>query len=334
MMTEKENYLMALRGEVPEWIPRNLVASPGHAPANAWVGPGILNEKRTPEGGFDIWCVEYVTTRETGYMALPKPGQFILDDIRHWRDVIKAPDLSHVDWEAMAQKDLARIDRSQTAVSATIHVGYFQQLMNFMGFTEGLCAMIEEPDEVMELFEYMNKFYMEICSKYRDYYKPDVWSITDDTATATNPFISVEMYREMVKPFHAREASFAQDMGIPIDMHDCGRCEDFIEDWLDFGVCCWNPAQVVNDLQGIKKKYGNRLVLEGCWDTQGPVGWPNAPEELIRQQVQECIDTYAPGGGFVFWASTYGAPDDQDYLNKTRWITEEYDAYGRTFYKK
>ena len=149
-----------------------------------------------------------------------------------------------------------------------------------------------------------------------------------------NPFISVEMYREMVKPFHAREASFGQDLEIPIDMHNCGRCEDFIDDWLDFGVTCWNPAQVMNDLQGIKKKYGNRLVLEGCWDSQGPVGWPDATEEMIREQVRSCIDTFAPGGGFVFWASTYGAPDDPDYLNRKRWITEEYDAYGRTFYKK
>lgn len=128
--------------------------------------------------------------------------------------------------------------------------------------------MLEEPDEVMELFEYMNKFYMEVSAKAMEYYKPDVWCITDDTATATNPFISVEMYREMVKPFHTREASFAKNIGMPIDMHDCGRCEDFIEDWLDFGVTCWNPAQVMNDLKGIKEKYGNRLVLEGCWDSQ------------------------------------------------------------------
>ena len=334
MLTEKQNYLMTLAGEVPEWVPRNLYASPGHAPATAWMAPGFLNEKRTPEGGFDIWGVEYVTTKETGYMALPKPGQFILDDIRKWRDVIKAPDISHIDWERMAKKDLERVDREQTAVSAAIHVGYFQQLMNFMGFTEGLCAMIEEPDEVMELFEYMNKFYMEVSAKAMEYYKPDVWCITDDTATATNPFISVEMYREMVKPFHTREASFAKNIGMPIDMHDCGRCEDFIEDWLDFGVTCWNPAQVMNDLKGIKEKYGNRLVLEGCWDSQGPVGWPDATEEMIREQVRQCIDTFAPGGGFVFWGSLYGAPDDEEFLKRSRWITEEYDAYGRTFYQK
>lgn len=54
---------------------------------------------------------------------------------------------------------------------------------------------------------------------------------------------------------------------------------------------------------------------------------------MVRQAVRDCIDTYAPGGGFVFWASSYGAQDDQDFLNKARWITEEYDAYGRTFYQ-
>ena len=334
MLTEKENLLMALRGEVPEWVPRNMYPSPGHPPASAGAGPSFLNARRTPQGGFDIWGVEFVTTKDTGGMAIPKPGRFILDDITKWRDVIKAPDISDIDWETMAKKDLERIDRTQTAVSASVHVGYFQSLCNFMGFNEGLMAMIEEPEEVYELFEYMSSFWVQICSKIRDYYKPDIWGVTDDTATATNPFISPETYRNLVKPFHQREAAFGVEMGIPINMHNCGRCEDFIDDWLDIGVTCWNPAQTMNDLPGIKKKYGNKLVLMGCWDSSGPAGWPGATEEVVKQAVRDTIDAYAPGGGFVFWASTYGAPDDEDFLNRKRWITEEYDAYGRTFYKK
>ena len=75
-------------------------------------------------------------------------------------------------------------------------------------------------------------------------------------------------------------------------------------------------------------------MLEGCWDSSGPAGWPGATEETVKQCVRDTIDAYAPGGGFIFWASTYGAPDDEDFLNRKRWITEEYDAYGRTFYKK
>ena len=53
----------------------------------------------------------------------------------------------------------------------------------------------------------------------------------------------------------------------------------------------------------------------------------HASEEVVKQAVRDTIDAYAPGGGFVFWASSYGAPDDLDFVNKSRWITEEYDAY-------
>ena len=62
MLTEKENLLMTLRGEVPEWVPRNMYPSPGHPPASAGCGPSFLNARRTPQGGFDIWGVEFVTT--------------------------------------------------------------------------------------------------------------------------------------------------------------------------------------------------------------------------------------------------------------------------------
>jgi hypothetical protein len=53
----------------------------------------------------------------------------------------QAPDLSGIDWETMAKKDLERlnIDRRQTALSFGLHMGFFQNLMAFMGFSEG-CA--------------------------------------------------------------------------------------------------------------------------------------------------------------------------------------------------
>jgi hypothetical protein len=60
-----------------------------------------------------------------------------------------------VDWETVAKKAVENLDRRETAVTQGTHVGYFQQLMNFMGFTEGLLAMAEEPEEVYAMFEYM-----------------------------------------------------------------------------------------------------------------------------------------------------------------------------------
>ena len=89
----------------------------------------------------------------------------------------------------------------------------------------------------------------------------------------------------------------------------------------------------MNDLTGIKAKYAGKLTLVGCWDSSGPPAWPGATEELVRSEVRKCIDTYAPGGGFVFWGSIYGPENDPDRINKTFWLADEYEKYGRSWYK-
>ena len=338
VMTERENLLRLLKGETPAWVPRYGSLPNPYAKfprAMSTVRPGMLSHINDSGRQFDIFGVEFVPTKETGGMSLPKPGAFILDDIRKWRDVIKVPDISDINWEIMAKQDIenGHIDYENTVVFLGTHTGYFQQLMNFMGFTNGLIAMYEEPEEVVALYEYLSDFYVEVTKKAVQYYKPDVLCLTDDTATAKAPFISTEMYRKLVKPYHARLAQIGIDNGLYIDMHNCGKCESVIEDWLDFNVGIWNPAQVMNDLIGVQKKYGDKLVLAGCWDSSGPVGWPGASEELIRESVRDVIDTYTKNGRFLFWGTVMGEIGDTEVALRQRWVIEEYEAYREMPYK-
>ena len=338
-MTERENLLRTIKGEEPAWVPRFGALQHGidktRPPAAANHILDLFARKPLANGkSVDIFGVEYEATESAGGQELPMPNHYILEDITRWRDVIKTPALNGIDWEAAAKRSIAHIDRQETAVVMSTHVGYFQHLMNFMGFSEGLIAMCEEPEEVHALFDYLGSFYETIACKLIDYIKPDVFNITDDTATARGPFISPNMYRELVKPYHARLAKAANEREIPINMHNCGLCQESIEDWRDFNVKMWNPAQVMNDLVGIKKKYGNDLILIGCWDSSGPAGWNGASEELVRSEVRRCIDTFAPGGGFCFWATVYGPHDDEEVKTRAMWITDEYNMYGRTFYHR
>ena len=337
-MNEKENFMRVMRGETPEWAPRFALHDEWskYPPSNTSLGFRFIFDRQSPSGKrMDIWGVEYTPTEDTGGQALPTPGRFILDDIRKWRDVIKAPDLSSINWEAEAKKELDafKYDRNEVAVGAGGGSGFFMVLMNIMGFTEGLCAMAEEPEIVKELFDYIADFSVAVAIKSLDYFKPDFFNIGDDTAAAGNPFISPEAQRELIKPFHHRLTKLAIDRGLPIMMHCCGRCEDYIDDWLDIGVTAWNPAQLTNDLSGIKKKYGNKLALCGCWDSSGPAGWYGAPEEVVRQGVRDSINTYGPGGGYMFYGSSYGPAADVNVQNKKKWITEEYEARRYDPYK-
>ena len=339
--TMREMYLDMSKGIAPDFL---LQYSYGpnpyskRAPLVMGGGPSFLRSMRTPDGGYDVWGVKYVANREAGFAGLPEPGNFILDDITKWRDVVKAPDLSGIDWEKMAKQDLERMakqgmDPTQSAFGYSLHVGYFQELMAMMGFVEGLCAIQEEPEEVYALFDYMCSFYEEVAKNSIKYYPVDQYQITDDTAAWGAPFVSPKQYRELIKPFQAREAQFGHDLGVPVAMHCCGKCEAFVDDWMEFGVRYWDPPQTCNDLLAIQKKWGNKLILAGCFDVLGEMLSPSYSEERFKQDVKDCIDKYSKEAMFIFDHWLFGDPDNELFNERNRWMTEVVESYGLDVYK-
>ena len=338
MLTERDNFLMTLRGECPEWVPSySIDFIPGtlRPPASLVFFPPVIGEYRNKGGGKNVWGVNFIPTYETGGAVLPEPGNFILEDITKWRDIIKAPDISNIDWEKVSKDHLASapIDRNETAICYTLTVGFFQDLMAMMGFNEGLMAMFEYPEEVEELFDYICSFYEKVAENCIDYYKPDVLTLMDDTAAWANPFISDDMYRELVLPFHDRIAKFGRDRGLPISMHNCGKCGTLVDDWMSIGINMWDPAQTCNDLVGIKKKYGNSLVLAGGWDARDHLLSDKVTDEEIYESVRKTFDDLAPGGGFMWLGGFLGPIDDEEIIRKNQVVSRAVYELGNIAYK-
>ena len=338
--TMRQNYLDMSKGIAPDFLLQYTYGPNPYskrAQLATGIGPSFLRSRRVDGAGYDIWGVKYVANREAGFAGLPEPGNFILDDITKWRDVVKAPDISDIDWEKMAKKDLEDmaamgVDATQTALGYNLHVGYFQELMALMGFVEGLCAIQEEPEEVMALWDYMCSFYEEVAKKSFKYYNADFYQLTDDTAAWGAPFISPKQYKELLKPFHAREAQIGLDSDLPIAMHCCGKCEAFVDDWMDFGVRYWDPPQTCNDLLAIQKKWGNKLILTGCFDVLGEMLSPSYGEERFKQDVRDCIDKYSREALFIFDHWVFGDPDNELFNERNRWMTEVVEDYGLHVY--
>lgn len=335
MLSPKENYLTCLRGGVPEWVPTYTMGMRlDGTSADVLIEPLITSEHRIRGGGRDLWGVNYVPTESTGNALIPDNSEFILKDIREWRDVIKAPDLSHIDWEDMCKKDFERrnVDRSKAAVAMNLHMGYFQTLMSFMGFSEGLCAMYEEPEEVKALFEYLCDFYCEIAENYIEYCDPDIWCMMDDTATWSAPFISPAMYRELLLPVYDRQAKFGRDRGLPITFHNCGKCEVFFEDLTSIGVTSWDPAQTCNNLAEVKKKYGNKLVITGGWDARDSLLADDITYEDIYESVKKQMDILAPGGGYCFCGGFLGRLGDEKSKEKNAMLMKAVGELSHKYY--
>ena len=181
----------------------------------------------------------------------------------------------------------------------------------------------EEPDAFKEMLEYVSEFYLEVMKQEIYYCKPDLFGMMDDDAAYHAPFFSLDMYREFFKPLQQKHIDLAKENGMLVTRHDCGKCEQFVPDWIEMDVRAWNPAQVSNDLVGIKKKYGNAIALEGAWDSQGELGRADCDIQTLKDALAVYVDTFAPGGGFTYSAHLSGV-DQKDprviernnYMNK------------------
>ncbi|MCL1834773.1 MAG: veratrol--corrinoid protein metyltransferase [Oscillospiraceae bacterium] len=322
MLSEKENFLRALSGEVPEYVPRYNIF---------WgVRPSIFVGERVNGVGKDMYGVEWTNEGSAFEAALPRNDVFLLDDIRHWRDVIKFPDFSGLDWDAMAKKDLKDTDPELPRGGGISAGGFFQSLMAFMGFTEGLVACFEEPEEVKALLNYLCDNYLSLADNYLKYYEPDYISFGDDIAHERNPFVSLEVFHDIFEPVWRRYIKFFKDRGYLAVHHNCGHFEAFLDDVVDMGFNAWDPAQESNDLSAIKSKFGNRLMICGGFESRRFLPHIDVSEEEIRDAVKQLLDRLAPGGGYAFFGGVL-APDPVSQ-QRTEWINDEFTKLRGTYY--
>ena len=317
-----------MRGEIPEFVP-----SAFYEPHSQQVEDELLTPRMAKDGPIVTSLgVTYVGAGEDlMFGAMPEPNKIIIDDITKWRDQLKIKDVSDRDWESYYKEASKDFDRENKCVG----VGggdYWLTLVSLMGFEGAMLAMFEEPDEVIELLTEISNFYMTVLKQQIYYLKPEVLGLMDDDAAYRAPFFSVDMYRRIFKPFHKLHADLALENNMVISRHDCGKCEQFIDDWLDIGITEWNSPQDSNDLLGIKKKYGKRLAFPGRWEGRPEAG-EQVDEKTLRDSLVEYVDTYAPGGGFTFGAMVMGKPDDP-IANETREIVKSfYYDYAKDWYK-
>jgi hypothetical protein len=322
----KENLLKTMRGEMPDYVPRYRLMYN--------VQPAFYNANRKPDmSGRDVLGVEYVNVHGTG--PIPVPNRFVFEDITRWREYVKLPDISEVDFSAQAR---AVRDgwNPEWPMGTGGSAGFFQALYNYMGFTNALVACVEEPEEVKALINHLADFYVEVVKKMIYHFKPDYGTIGDDVAHANGPFLSLSMWRELVKPCWKRYMAVYKDAGLPVILHDCGHNMILADDFVEMGINAWEPAEEVNDLLAVKAKHGRKLALFGGFRQNGVVACPETTESQVRAEVRKSIEKYAPGGGYGFCGIVLGAVDDAVVNQRNAWIADEYEkiAGDPDFYKK
>ena len=360
-LTPKENYMRLYKGEDIEYIPTHtFFGMPVHGERTiAPFGTCTMLYKDDFYPGadkfHDDWGVEYTSVPSANGSFIPSgthTNDYLIKDITHWQDQIWKPCLyDGIDWKAKAEEDLKDFDRSQTAVVCGSPWMPFQQIMAMMGFNEGLIAMYEEPEKIHEIMRYCMDYLKPHMEANIEYYRPDFFYILDDTSTARSPFISQDMFEEMILPYYLEMTETCRERGIPVLYHNCGRCEDFLPVMVEkVGVRYWDPAQPQNDLhglqQGLCKDFNFNFIGGFTW--HAPENWSYIVanwgklsekemadlEEHVRREMRANIDEFGPGGHFLPAGSIIGPGGDPLTKPVNEWLADESYLYRREFMLK
>lgn len=320
MLTKRENYLLAAHGEKPQWVPSFVEDSNVFMP-DFW-------EEKDPETGADFCNIKWIQN-DAGKM--PDERWRAMGNINQWREIIKFPDLSVLDWEGMAERFKASSDPEKVNIAMLNTSGIFLIPINMMGWVEGLCAIYEEPEELEALISALTDFFVELAGYFEKYIHPDIVFTGDDIASANGPFVSLNVWDTMYKPYFRKIIDAVHGIGALAEFHCCGNCQSLISQFLSIGVDICQLPEPNDSLISDKKKYGKHLVITGGWDRHGPGCMPGASEETVRESVRKAIDTYGKDGALIFWDGGI-CGTSEDAQNKMKWVLDELKIYGRKVY--
>ena len=324
-MNPRENFLAALLHQPHDWTP-SFIADCAVAGFGAFPGPWI--DRGPLGGGYDGFGVRWITPASGSGAAIPAPNEFVLKDVTKWKEVVKFPNLNDFDWATDAAQRLGQADRTMQVVDFGLGNGPFERMASLMGFENTLLAFAEEPEASAELLSAITDYKLGFIERVAKYYQPDMITNYDDIANERSPFMSRQTYRELIKPCHARMYKAIRELGIIPVQHTCGKCDLFIEDFIEIGVQCWTSVQPTNDIEGMLQKYGNRISIMGGYNTNGIPG-QTTDMSVIFDEVHRCIDTYGKYSSFIFFGVMIAnSLNPEDQLKLLIPLTQESAVYA------
>jgi uroporphyrinogen decarboxylase len=224
-----------------------------------------------------------------------------------WREA-KArmtPTRDRVNWDNL-KKNYAAWRKKGCWVQANFNFGFDLTHSWVCGTERILMALAENPEWCVDMFTTQVEMSIALAELVlAEGYPFDSIFWCDDLGYKGHTFMSVDMYRELVKPAHKRAIEWAHSKGIKAHMHSCGDIRTLIPEFIDNGLDALNPLEVkagVDTLE-VKRKYGKDLVLHGGMNA---VLWSNI--DAMEAEIRAKLPALKQGGGYI-WATDHSIPD-------------------------
>jgi len=275
----------------------------------AYIGPAL---KKFDDGrDEDIWGVirQSVVTPVSGGSETYK--EVSVSPLENAQSVDEIHDYAH--WPSPDWFDYSGIEQQCDAIRnagrAVVFMGdrmnrlaQLKPAMYVRGVSQILMDMAMNPKIAQAVFEHIRGFYCAYAERIFEAAngKLDLLLMGDDFGAQTGLLVSNDMWIEFIGQGFADYIALAKSYGVAVMHHTCGSVRPLIPLMIERGLDILQslqPEAADMDPRSLKSDFGDRLAFHGGLSIQQTL--PFGSVDDVRRQVQNAIETLAPGGGYI-----------------------------------
>lgn len=234
------------------------------------------------------------------HASTPEHVDFDVKDRTLWDEKIKEhlkPEPRRVNFEAYRKAKAHAAAHARYFCWGGVNV--FEQMHPLCGHEYMLLGMAMDPDWVCDMvntYADLTIGLMEILFAAEG--KPDGIWFYEDMGFKQRPFMSPQMYREIIFPGHKKTIDFCHSLGLKVIMHSCGFIEPLLPGMIEAGIDCLQVMEVKAGMDPlrIKREFGDQIVLFGGMDARNLVA---NDREAIRLELAEKIPALMTNSGYI-----------------------------------
>lgn len=249
------------------------------------------------------------------HATTPEHVDFTVKDRTGWEKHIR-PHLLEVDRRRIPFENY-REARAKAAANQEFFtwsgVAPFEQMHPVCGHEYMLMGMALDPEWVKEMvmtYAEMTINHLEIL--FAEAGLPDGMWFFEDLGFKGRPFMSPQMYREIVQPGHQRLFDFAHARGLKVIVHSCGFVEPLVPGLVAAGMDCLQAMEVKAGMDQLRlfEKFGDRIAFCGNIDARVLISNDRA---RIEAELQRKLPPIINNGGGYILHSDHSIPPDVAY---------------------
>lgn len=204
--------------------------------------------------------------------STPEHVDFLVKDRCGWEEHIKpylTPDPRRIDFEAYRRARNEAAEKERYFCWSGINV--FELMHPVCGHEYMLMGMALDPEWVCDMVKTYARLTIELQEiLFAEIGYPDGIWYYEDMGYKQHPFMSPQMYHEIIQPAHASTIAWAHSKQLPVIMHSCGYVEPLVPGMLEAGIDCLQVIEVKAgmDLVRLYQNFGDRLSFMGGIDVR------------------------------------------------------------------